>query len=68
MATVTLTSAQNQCNGNGKGNGKCNGTGKGASYVDANKDGVCDYAGTKSGKATAQKGTKNANNKGISKK
>lgn len=39
MAATTFATAQD---GMGKGRGQCNGTGKCSSFVDNNKNGVCD--------------------------
>lgn len=63
VALTTFASAQNpQC---GKGNGNCKGTGKGTAFVDNNKDGICDNAGT--GKSAAQKGKRDGTGKGQGK-
>jgi len=60
VALTTFASAQNpQC---GRGNGNCNGTAKGATFIDNNKDGVCDNQGI--GKSGAQKGKRDGTGNG----
>lgn len=66
VASITLISAKgngngNGCkNGNGNGTSQCQSTTKKASFVDANKDGVCDNKTTTSqGKKGKGNGTGN---------
>lgn len=58
VASITFISAKgngNGCgNGSGAGNGQCQVSTKKSSFVDANKDGVCDVKGTN--KSQAKKG------------
>lgn len=65
VASITLISAKGNGNGNGcrngNGNGQCQMNEKKASYVDANKDGVCDNKKTK---AQAKKGKHQGNGTG----
>lgn len=42
VALTTFTSAQNPASGKGNSNGNCNGTTKCSTFVDANKNGICD--------------------------
>ncbi|MBA4410266.1 MAG: hypothetical protein Q8S54_18385 [Bacteroidota bacterium] len=63
VAVTAFASAQNLQGG--KGNGNCNGTGKGSSFVDANKDGICDNQGA--GKSGAQKGKRDGPGQGQGK-
>ncbi len=62
VALTTFASAQSPCGGNGRGNGNCNGTCKGVAFVDSNKDGVCDNAGTV--KSAPQKGKRDGSGNG----
>lgn len=63
VALTTFASAQNPQGG--RGNGNCNGTGKGATFVDSNKDGICDNQGA--GKSGAQKGKRDGTGNGQGK-
>lgn len=62
VASITFISAKGNGNGSGNGcgigsgtgNGQCQVTSKKSSFVDANKDGVCDVKGTN--KSQAKKG------------
>jgi len=42
VAITAFASAQNPVAGSGNGNGSCNGTAKCSTFVDANKNGICD--------------------------
>lgn len=67
MASITFISAQGNGNGcrNGAGNGQCVNAEKKSSFVDANKDGVCDNKATKIvGKNGLQKSKATAGKKG----
>ena len=57
IAMTTLASAQNQ----GTVQGKQNTAGKGMSYVDANKDGVCDNYGNRTSNPRYGKGNNRCN-------
>jgi hypothetical protein len=69
VASITMISAKGNGNGNGNGcrtgngngNGQCQMNEKKASYVDANKDGVCD---NKTTNTQAKKGQHNGNGSG----
>lgn len=56
VAVTAFGSAQNSVAGKGKGNGSCNGTAKCSSFVDANKNGICDTYENHSTNATVGKG------------
>lgn len=64
VASISLISAKGNGNGNGckngNGNGQCQTTSKQSSFVDANKDGVCDNkTATSKGKKGQGNGTGN---------
>lgn len=67
VASITMISAKGNgngsgCrNGNGNGSGQCQTTAKQASFVDANKDGVCD---NKTTSTHAKKGQGNGSGNG----
>lgn len=73
VASITMISAKGNGNGNGCGTGNGNGNGRGngtgqcqaantkSSYVDANKDGVCD---NKTTNTQAKKGQRNGTGNG----
>lgn len=62
VASITLISAKG--NGNGNGTGQCQATAKQSSFVDANKDGVCDNKTTTS-QAKNGKGNGTGNGQGL---
>ena len=61
IATTAFMSAQCQ------GKGKCNGNGKGSGFVDANKNGICDKAESKTDSTSVNKGKCNGKGQGKGK-
>jgi len=68
LALVAMTAiASAQGPGNGKGNGKCNGSGQGTSFVDTNKNGICDTFENRTANTAVRKGNGNGNCNGTGK-
>ena len=61
IALTVFANAQEPTNGKCQGNGGCKGTAKCSTFVDANKDGVCDNAKSGNCNATGNKGNGNGN-------
>ena len=59
IALTVFANAQEPTNGKCQGNGGCKGTAKCSTFVDANKDGVCDNAKNGKCNATCNKGNGN---------
>lgn len=59
IALTVFANAQDPTNGKGQGNGTCKGTAKCSTFVDANKDGICDNAKNGNCNTTGNKGNGN---------
>jgi hypothetical protein len=61
VAVTAFGSAQNSVAGKGKGNGSCNGTAISSTFVDANKNGICDTYETRTSNFSSGKGNGTGN-------
>jgi hypothetical protein len=61
VAVTAFANAQNPKADKGNGNGSCNGTGKCSSFVDANKNGICDTYENRTANTSGGKGNGTGN-------